>query len=122
MENNKPKTIDEFFIEKYQKLEEDNNRLKSNVEFLKVLVKTQEEETESWKNTYYELVERLKEDYRIEIERASTLSGETHYISINGVWIWKSSQKEKYEYYKNVFNLKEKGEEDEQKCSENNQA
>lgn len=109
MENNKTRTIEELFVEKYQKLEEDNKRLKTNVEFLKAFVKTQEEETELWKDTYYELVNRLKEDFNPEISKTS--SNET-YFKFRHNFIHENN-KEKDKYYIDLFKLKEEGEDNE---------
>jgi hypothetical protein len=123
MKNNKPRTIDEFFIEKYNKLEEENQELKRKIEKLEFLNIDIANAEQVANEKYYELVNRLKEDYRIALQKCSSLNGITYYISIDGSWIWKNTQKEKYEYYKNVFDLKEEGEEyNEQRCSENNQA
>ena len=108
MENNKPRTIDEFFIEKYNKLEEENKRL------------TESNETLS-KNCYFyeEVIKNIKKDFEINVKNYAY---NTRYIRFNGS-VWSNTEEEKYEYYKTVFNLKEEGEEEnEQRCSENNQA
>lgn len=119
MENKKPKTIDEFFIEKYEKLEEENKRLEENLEFNykreTELIKERDEyrnklikERDKWEEKYYELVERLKEDFKPEISKID--NNETyfnfrhHFIHENNV--------EKDKYYIDLFNLKEEGEED----------
>lgn len=112
MGNNKPKTIEEFFVEKYQKLEEENKVLEERQEKLLEINNNLGDERDEWKNKYNELVERLREDYRIRLESCSSINGITYYINIDGSWIWKNAQKEKYQYYKNVFNLKEEGEKD----------
>lgn len=106
------KTLEELFIKKYQDLEKENKSLEESLELSYKREAELIQERDKYKNKLIELISRLKEDYRIKIERAaSILSGETtHYISINGNWVWKNSQKEKYEYYKETFNLKEEGE------------
>ena len=112
MENNKPRTIDEFFIEKYQKLEEENQDLKQELETYKAIEKAQDENIEFWKNKYYELIKRIKEDFGFELRYASAFPDE---LIINSkVIIWENSDKEKFEYYKIIFNLKMQEQEQEQ--------
>lgn len=116
MGNTKPRTIDEFFIEKYQKLEEENNDLKQQLEMYKDLEKAQDENIEFWKNKYYELVNNLKNDFGFILDPYAESECTTQCISVRTSHIWNDfGQEEKYAYYKKLFNLKEEGEnEDEQ--------
>lgn len=107
MENNKPRTIEEFFIEKYQKLEEENKVLEESQETLLEINNNLGDERDEWKNKYNELVERLKEDFNIKIKK---LYEDCYYLEFDN--IYSNAYEEKYQYYKNVFNLKEEGEED----------
>ena len=108
MENNKPKTIDEFFIEKYEKLETEIEELK---EVLEVNYKREGEliqERDEWKSKYYEIIRRLKEDFKPEIWEID--GGET-YFRFRDSYIRKNN-KEKDKYYINLFNLTEENEEE----------
>jgi hypothetical protein len=103
MENNKPRTIDEFFIEKYQKLEEENQRLARDNETLS-------------KNCHFygEMIKNIKKDFEIKLKEYGT---ETKYITFNGS-VWSNTEEEKFDKYLSFFNLEtqiEEGEnEDEQ--------
>lgn len=108
MENNKPKTIEEFFIEKYERMETENKSLESKVELLETIEKNQSKIIEFWKNKYSELVERLKEDFGPEISEIN--SNETYFRFRYG--FIQGNNEEKDKYYIDIFNLKEKGEED----------
>lgn len=109
MENKKPKTIDEFFIEKYNKLEEEIEVLKKEQEELLEMNYNLGEERDKWEQKYYELIGRLKEDFVPIIKKASC---DDKYFKLSEIYIWKENEEVKFEYYKNLFNLKEEGEED----------
>ena len=108
MENNKPRTMEELFIEKYQKLEEENKDLKAKAEMY-------EQRCDELENT----LEQVGKDFGIYL---SEYADGSKYIGFSSS-IWNNTRKKEYQYYKKMFKLKEKGEEDnEQRCSENNQA
>jgi len=107
MENKR--TLDEFFIQKYEKLEEENKVLEERQEKLLEINDNLGDERDEWKNKYYELVNKLKEDLVPEIKKATT--NNQHYIDIRTYKLWEDYP-ETYEYYKKLFNLKEEGEEE----------
>lgn len=109
MENKKPKTIDEFFIEKYERLEEEIEVLKKEQEGLFEMNYNLGEERDKWEEKYYELVERLKEDFKPEI--STTKKGDV-LIEFKHWTHFKEHSRIQYEFYKNLFNLKEEGEEE----------
>lgn len=98
MGNNKPRTIDEFFIERYLKLEEENRDLKAKAEMCK-------KRYDDLKNTF----EELGEDFSI---RIGEYDSNRNYITFNGTIFDSKIEKAKYDKYKKLFNLKEEGEED----------
>lgn len=109
MENKKPKTIDEFFIEKYERLEEEIEVLKKEQEELLEMNYNLGEERDKWGERYYELVERLKEDFEPKI---STTKDGNVLIEFKHWTHFKEYSKLQYEFYKNLFKLKEEGEEE----------
>lgn len=108
MENKKPKTIDEFFIEKYNNLERQIEVLEERQEGLLKINNNLGEERDKWEEKYYELVERLKEDFKIVLRYSNAFEGEK--IITTDIILFEQHEKEKFEYYKNIFNLKEEGE------------
>ncbi len=102
MANNKPKTIDEFFIEKYQKLEEENEKLKLKLEEKQ---RTIDEYQQEYEETY-NLIEKIKEDFNIQIKK---LYDDCYYLYF--ATRYSNSNEEIYNKYKQLFNLKEEGEE-----------
>ena len=104
MANNKPKTIDEFFIQKYEELERENEYLTEQKKALEMTVKH-----------FEEIMHNIKKDFVVELINDN--DGKP-YIRSNNSYIWSGFQKEKFEYYKVIFSLtkdKEEGEnEDEQ--------
>lgn len=100
-----PKTLEEFAINEIQDLREENESLKQELEMYKKIEETQNENIKFWINKYYELVNKLKEDFDIKIKK---LYDECYYFEFNH--IYSNSYEEKYKYYKNLFNLKEEGE------------
>lgn len=120
VEKELPKTLVEFFIEKYEKTEQENKELKIHNDYLIEENLKLNEEILELKNEYRELIKKLKEDFDIKLRR---LDKNTTYVSVDCLYSNIYADKEKYNYYKKLFNLKEEGEEDnEQRCSENNQA
>lgn len=120
VEKELPKTLEEFFIEKYEKTEQENKELKIHNDYLIEENLKLNEEILELKNEYRELIKKLKEDFDIKLRR---LDKNTTYVSVDCLYSNIYADKEKYNYYKKLFNLKEEGEEDnEQRCSENNQA
>lgn len=109
MENKKPKTIDEFFIEKYERLEEEIEVSKEKQEELLEMNYNLGEERDKWEEKYYELVERLKEDFEPKI--STTKKGDV-LIEFKHWTHFKEYSKLQYEFYKNLFNLTEEGEEE----------
>lgn len=109
MENKKPKTIDEFFIEKYEKLEEEIEVLKKEQEGLFEMNYNLGEERDEYKNKYNGLINKLKKDFNIQLK---DLGNDDKYIYMETLYSNIHVDKEKYEYYKEMFNLKEEGEED----------
>lgn len=112
MENKKPKTIDEFFIEKYNNLERQIEVLEERQEGLLKINNNLGEERDKWEEKYYELVERLKEDFEPKI--STTKKGDV-LIEFKHWTHFKEYSKLQYEFYKNLFNLKEEGEEENDK-------
>ena len=104
MENNKPRTIDDFFIERFLKLEEENRQLQLKLEEKQ---RTIDEYQQEYEETY-NLIEKIKEDFEFELCFSKTIPSEVVIYSAN--MVFESIDKEKFEYYKQVFNLKEKGE------------
>lgn len=95
----KPRTLEEFFVEKYQQLEEEIGKLASNNVAL------------SQKCRVYEnIIEELKEDFKVQL----VILGDSKYIRFSNT-IWTSHEEEKFNLYKNLFNLKEEGEEENDK-------
>lgn len=104
MENKKPKTIDEFFIEKYEKLEEVNKELMLKLEEKQ---RTIDEYQQTYEETY-NLIEEIKKDLHISLEESN--DDAMPYISFTSNCIWNGfGQEEKFAYYKQAFNLKEEG-------------
>lgn len=111
MENNKPRTIDEFFIEKYQKLEEENEKLKLKLEEKQ---RTIDEYQQEYEETY-NLIEEMKIDLDIKIKN---LYDDCYYLDFAN--IYSNSNEKIYNKYKQLFNLKEEGENEDEECSEGN--
>ena len=97
---NKPRTIDEFFIEKYLKLEQENRDLKAKAEMY-------EKRCDELSNTF----EELGEDFSIRIGKYDS---NRNYITFNGTIFDSKIEKAKYDKYKKLFNLKEGEENNEQ--------
>ena len=106
--NEKIKTLEEFAIKEIQDLRAKNICLENQLDVYEENFAIQEENIEFWKNSYYKLIENIKEDFMIKL---ATNSDKEPYIKCECYYIWPSFSKEKYEYYKNLFNLKEEGEE-----------
>lgn len=108
VEKELPKTLEEYVIkeiESYKKMNADlaeELRIAQNINF------KQNEEIEDLKNKYEELVERLKED--LEPQISTTKIGDV-LIEFKCWSHFKKYSKLQYEYYKNLFNLKEECEE-----------
>lgn len=105
-----PKTIDEFFIEKYEKLEQENQELKTHNDYLIEENLKLNEENEQYKNKFIELINRLKEDLQPKI---ATIKNGDVLIEFARWTHFKEYSKIQYEFYKNLFDLKEEGEENE---------
>ncbi len=108
MKENKPKTIDEFFIEKYQKLEKENKQLEESLEINYKREGELIQERDEWKNKYHELVDKLKEDFKPEIWE---IDGKETYFRFRDIFI-RENNKEKDKYYIELFNLTEENEEE----------
>jgi hypothetical protein len=67
------------------------------------------DERDEWENKYYELVDRLKEDLQPKI--ATVKTGDV-LIEFARWTHFKEYSKTQYEFYKDLFDLKEEGEED----------
>ena len=109
------KTLEEFAINEIQNLRKENQDLKQELENYKAIGKAQEENRKFWENSYYTLIEKIKKDFKIQIEGPN----KKPYIHIENSYIWPSNTKEEYEYYKNLFNLKEEGEEENEQSNSN---
>lgn len=110
--NGNPKTLEEFAVNEILDLRRKNERLEdTNTQLYEISLK-QKEEVLEWKSKYNELIKKLKEDFDIKIRR---LDKNTTYVSVDCLYSNIYADKEKYNYYKEFFNLKEEGEnEDEQ--------
>lgn len=104
-----PKTLEEFAIKEIQNLREEIQVLVGRQGKLLEINNNLCDERDEWKNKYYELVNKLKEDLKPEINVA--YSGDK-YIKIDTNKLWQDYP-ESYEYYKNIFNLKDECEENE---------
>ena len=105
---------DEYVVEELLKLKEENESLKQQLSMYEDLEKVQDENIEYWKNKYYELVNKLKEEWKLKIQKNSYDDMEEIYFSSFTVYNGYGKE-EKYEYYKNLFNLKENNEEEGEK-------
>lgn len=110
MESKKSKTIDEFFIEKYERLEEEIEVLKKEQEELFEMNYNLGEERDKWEEKYYELVEKIKKDFKIVLRYSTAYEGEK--IITPDIILFEQHEKEKFDFYKELFNLKEEGEEE----------
>ncbi|MBR6515917.1 MAG: hypothetical protein IKT40_03585 [Bacilli bacterium] len=90
------KTLEELFIKKYQDLEKEKKSLEELIQ-----------EEDKYKNKFIELVNRLKEDFKIVLKK--DCEGNP-FIKAEENYIWATWQEEQYNYYKNIFDLKEEGE------------
>lgn len=104
---NNAKTLEELFINEFFTLKAKNESLESNIELLEAIEKNQDKSIEFWKNKYYELVERLKEDFEPEMSKAGS---DEPYFRFRENFI-RENNEEKDKYYIDIFNLKKEGEE-----------
>ena len=100
------KTLEEFAIKEIQDLRKQKEVLETRQEKLLEINNNLGDERDAYKNKYIELITRLKEDFNFEIKESSIINP-IYYIKNNGNWIWSNTDIEKYEFYKNTFNLKE---------------
>lgn len=115
VEKELPKTLEEYVIKEIESLKKMNADLAEALRISRALNFKQNEEIETLKNKYNELVNRLKKDLKPRIEVAH--NKENKYITLSNSHLWDfEDTKEIYEYYKNLFNLKEEeeGEEDDE--------
>lgn len=101
------KTLEEFVIKEIQDLRKENQDLEECVKEGEAVISNLRTKQQHWENKYKELVENLKKDFGITL--LPSVSG-TYYISTN--WVWDNDNKERFEYYKNLFNLKEEKQEE----------
>jgi hypothetical protein len=102
------KTLEELFIKKYQDLEKEKKSLEESLELSYKIEGELIQEKNKYKNKYNELVERLKEDFEIVLKK--DCEGNP-VIKVEQNYLWPEWQEEQYNYYKDIFNLKEEGEE-----------
>ncbi len=114
MENKTPKTLEEFAIKEIQDLRKENEELKQELSMCKGLEKAQDENIEFWKNKYNEiytkydeLISKLKKDFDVKHKK---LYEGVYFIDLKN--IFSNSNPEQYNFYKDLFNLKEEGEEE----------
>lgn len=112
VEKELPKTLEEFAIKEIQNLRKENEDLKQQIEDYKAREKNQEKDIIFLRNLYNKLIEKIKEDLEPEIKTCN-LNGQK-YINIRTHKLWEVYP-ESYEYYKNLFNLKDECEENEPK-------
>lgn len=110
------KTLEEFAIKEIQDLREENQYLKEELETCKVIEKNLNKNIEFLRDSYYTLIEKIKKDFKVELK---VDTDRDPYIKFENNYIWSSYLEEEYEYYKNVFNLKEKGEEENEQSNSN---
>lgn len=104
------KTLEEFAIKEIQDLRKENQELAQQIITDEQIVGELQKEKKQWEEKYINLVKNLINDLNPKIE--TSCDDENHYISLNTNQLWDfESTKEKYEYYKNLFNLKEPKEE-----------
>ena len=104
-----PKTLEELFVKKYERLEIENKELTRLNDYFIEENSNQKEEIKKLKAKYDELIKQLKEDFDVQFKKDS---GGKPFIKLEHNYIWPEWEEEKYNYYKNLFNLKEEGEED----------
>lgn len=104
----KIKTIDEFFIERYEKLEKENEELRNKNYNLECSNANLTVENNILISQYNELVSNIKKDFEIKLKDTS--------IQTKPLFIWHTD--ENFEYYKNVFNLKEENEKEEENVND----
>lgn len=101
------KTLEELFIKKYQDLEKEKKSLEESLELSYKIEGELIQEKDKYKNKFIELVNRLKEDFKIVLKK--DCEGNP-FIKAEENYIWSTWQEEQYNYYKNIFDLKEEGE------------
>lgn len=106
----KQRTLEDFFVEKYKKLEEENKKLEESLELSYKREAELIQERDEYKNRFIESISRLKEDFRVKLKANSD---NDYYIYVSNNYIWALYSKETYEYYKKLFNFKEGEEENE---------
>ena len=109
---NNIKTLEELFINDFLILKTKNESLESDVELLEAIEKRQNEVIESWKNKYNELVDRLKEDLDIVIHKTKEGNEEFKSVLFFSTSVFEKWNPKDYEYYKEVFDLKEEEKEE----------
>ena len=101
------KTLEELFVKKYEDLEKEKKSLEESLELSYKREAELIQERDEYKNRFIELISRLKEDFEIvlkkDCEGRPVIKAEQNYL-------WPEWQQEQYNYYKNIFNLKEEGE------------
>lgn len=100
------KTLEEFAIKEIQDLRKENEKLKEENKDLADYCSARQKESLFWEKEYKNLVKNLKEDLKIDLVKSMYDGCEEirfgAYYAYNGY-----STKEKYNYYKEAFDLKE---------------
>lgn len=113
VEKELPKTLEEYFIKEFESCKKKNANLVEALRISRTLNFKQNEEIETLKFKYIELINNLKEDFGFELDPYATNECTTQCISVKNSHIWDGyGLEEKFAYYKNLFNLKEEGEEE----------
>lgn len=113
----KIRTLEEFAIREIEDLRAKNICLENQLDAYEENFAIQEENIEFWKNSYYTLIEKIKKDFQVQLKVSLDKEKEPYIYAQN--YIWSSYSKEEYKYYKNVFNLKEEGEEENEQSNSN---
>lgn len=113
VEKELPKTLEEYVIKEIESYKKMNANLVEAIRIERNLNHKRNEEIETLKFKFIELINNLKEDFGFELDPYATNECTTQCISVKNSHIWDGyGLEEKFAYYKKIFNLKEEGEEE----------